>query len=634
MSKTILNEDSSKKERQPDENESASLIKDDQDEIIFEMTDFGMTIEEKSWFGKEKKIEILKHINASVLGGEILAIMGPSGAGKTSILECATLNQVSNAKLTGTVTIQNRTLTKKMFQEHCYIVQQRDYLPATLTCKETLIFAAKNCIVDEKRITAHVDELLQCLGLEECADVSVGDDLLPGLSGGQKRRLSVSLALVKMPKFLFLDEPTSGLDSASAFKTCDLIKKLVLRFKMATMLTIHQPNTKIYNLFNKLMLLHKGEVIYFGPGKEAVSWFSKMGQPLPANTNVADYLIDVLEDEKFHSQKKDFDLKALTRRLSETDRLSFIKPEILADLEKRTWPSMSRRIVSTMHQEGLIMVRNPILYTGRCVVCAVIGVFFALVYLKSRDRIQEQVIPKLWLIKWISVCPTSLACVQVLTHSMDIINLKRSVRNGIQHPLPFIFARVLQLPIFILFSVCSATIGGYFIGNWNPNKYFQLIFINALTMAKMEYVAEFLAVVTSNFLLGLMLFMGMWFGELLFNGVLVRDEEVIWPLRIACYLLPQRYGLQAMVYEEFIDSTFEGAERCNPLEDMGCKPEGYMCKTRACFGETGAEVLDSLHVHFDLLSSENTTAECVMYLLIFCVAIKVLYILRLYMILR
>lgn len=116
----------------------------------------------------------------------------------------------------------------------------------------------------------------------------MGDEFFPGLSGGQKRRLSVCLALVKMPKFLFLDEPTSGLDSTSALKLCQLIRKMVDRFQMATMLTIHQPNTKIYETFSKLMLLNKGKVMYFGPSMETEKWFSEFGYPLPRKTNIAD----------------------------------------------------------------------------------------------------------------------------------------------------------------------------------------------------------------------------------------------------------------------------------------------------------------------------------------------------------
>jgi len=115
---------------------------------------------------------------------------------------------------------------------------------------------------------------------------------------------------------------------------------------------------------------------------------------------------------------------------------------------------------------------------------------------------------------------------------------------------------------------------------------------------------------------------------------MVRTEDVIWPLRALCHIVPFRYAVKAMAFEEFINSTFKGAERCNPRVDLGCKPEGYMCKSRACHGETGAEVLDSLHVIFSAISSEDETEMCILWLVIFCVTIKSLYLTRIAFIIK
>jgi len=218
-----------------------------------------------------------------------------------------------------------------------------------------------------------------------------------------------------------------------------------------------------------------------------------------------------------------------------------------------------------------------------------------------------------------------MACVQVFVHSMDIINLKRNVRNGIQHPVPFFFSRLLQLPMMFIFSICGLSVGGYLMCNWNPAKYGSLISINALSLLSFELVAELLAASTEHFAIAVQGFLGVWFSAFLFCGLMVRDEDIIWPLKIMCYILPLRYGLTSMVYEEFIDSEFDGVERCNPRADLNCRAEGFRCKTRACFGETGAEVLDSMHVQFSMFSSEDETETCIMWLLIFCVTMKVLY---------
>jgi len=199
----------------------------------------------------------------------MMAIMGPSGAGKTSLLNCATLNNRKGSVMSGKVTLNGQVLTSDLFRKHCYIVYQRDFLAAKLTCRETLMYSAINCIEDSSRLKDHVDELIQSLGLESCQHTAVGDEFTQGLSGGQKRRLSACIGMVKMPKILFLDEPTSGLDAVSAFKTCEQLRNITINYNIAAVLTIHQPNTKIYDLFRKLLLLKAGEVAYFGQSDQA-----------------------------------------------------------------------------------------------------------------------------------------------------------------------------------------------------------------------------------------------------------------------------------------------------------------------------------------------------------------------------
>jgi len=603
-------------------------------ETVFELVDFGMSLEVKNLCGKKMEIDILKHINALVKGGEIMAIMGPSGAGKTSLLECATLNQPKNSKITGTVTINMEPLTADMFQKHCYIVHQNDYLASRLTCEETLMFAAKNCITNRERISSHVDELIECLGLEECKDVRVGDDFNPGLSGGQKRRLSVCLALVKMPKFLFLDEPTSGLDAASAFKICEHIQLIAVGYNIAALLTIHQPNTKIWQTFNKLLLLHRGEVMYFGPSSAAENYFSELGRPLPPKTNIADYLLDVLEDETLPIQEKAFNRSKLTEHMSVSEVLSCMNPKIIPRLESKPRPSLCRQSLSTLHREVLIIRRDPMLYTGRCASFVVMSVFFALVYIKSAERNQDQVLPRLWLLVWLISVPSCMACVLIFGHAMDILNLYRNVRNGIMHPLPLLVSRLLQLPMMLVFSICSVTIGGYFMCNWTPEKYYIIVIIHAITLTCMELLAELLAVITPHFSVGMLAFMGVWFAQFLFGGLLTKDEDVMWPMRIICYILPLRYGTKAMVYEEYIDSIYQGVLPCNATSDPWCYPGGYKCDTLACYGETGKEVLDSMNINFRLISSTNQTTQCITYMLIFAISIKVLYIMRIMWILK
>jgi len=615
----------SKKKRRP-----SSL--DFDGNVVFRLKNFGMTINVKKWCGDKKKLTILKNVNAIVHGREMMAIMGPSGSGKTSLLESAALNYPSTATITGKVTLNKMPLTAGVFRDHCYIVNQNDYLASIFTCRETLLFAAKNCITSEKRMTNTIDELIESLGLKECEHVRVGDERNPGLSGGQKRRLSVCLALLKGPRCLFLDEPTSGLDTVSALKTCQKIHEIAVRHNLAVIITIHQPSTKIYDTFDKLMLLYKGEVMYFGPSDAAEDFFAKLGHKLPPRTNIADYVLDVLEDESFDIEK--FRMEQSNSVHLRQDHLN-LSNLVIAKLVRKPRPSVLNQTLTNVYREAIRIKRDPLLYTARCVAFFGLSVFFAVVYIKSAERTQDQALSRVWFMLWLLAIPGNNACILIFGHSIDVLNLKRNVHNGIFHPTSFFVAKLLQLPMMLMFAISAITVGGYFIGNWQPDRYVIIVLLNALSYTSMEFTAELCAVISSQAPIGILAFLGYWFANFLFGGMLTQDKDVVWPLKVICYILPFRYAMRPIIYMEFIDSIWKGTSPCTEGTDKMCHPGGYKCSPDVvCYGRTGAEVLNTMGKQFAIISSVNKTGECILFLILYCVGIKVLYIIRIMWIIK
>jgi ABC-type multidrug transport system ATPase subunit len=153
---------------------------------------------------KGQERHILRDVSGMCQRGHVLAIMGPSGAGKSSLIGALTLNTF-RGELFGSVTLNNMPLTDKVFKEHCYVVPQYDRHFPYLTCRETLHFAAKLYNIDQEQVDPAVDRVMDTLGLRNCANTRNGR-----LSGGQARRLSIGMALLKQPTVLFLDEPTTG----------------------------------------------------------------------------------------------------------------------------------------------------------------------------------------------------------------------------------------------------------------------------------------------------------------------------------------------------------------------------------------------------------------------------------------
>jgi len=170
-------------------------------------------------------------------------------------------------------------------------------LLGTLTPRETLRFAAKMQLpeaIGEERKMKRVERILKQLDLLDCADTPIGTAFVRGISGGQRRRVSVGVEMIRDPAILFLDEPTSGLDSTTAVKVMKVLKDLV-RTGRTVIFTIHSPNTKIFDMFDTLVLLSRGKLAYFGPAPRALDYFTGLGYNCPASANPAEFFLNVLQ---------------------------------------------------------------------------------------------------------------------------------------------------------------------------------------------------------------------------------------------------------------------------------------------------------------------------------------------------
>ncbi|KAK9385016.1 P-loop containing nucleoside triphosphate hydrolase protein [Lipomyces mesembrius] len=239
----------------------------------------------------EKKI--LDDISVNVGSGSLMAIIGGSGSGKTSLLNVMANRMKSpNLHINGSLTFNGHRNIHKI--RHAYVLQQDILLPS-LTCRETLIYSADlrlpSSTTKEERQRL-VEEVILELGLKDCADTIVGDNEHKGLSGGEKRRLSIGIQLLSNPSVLFLDEPTTGLDAYSAQLLIKTLQKLSRKGR--TLITsIHQPRSDIFFLFDSITLLSQGQPLYSGKVKESVTYFSRLGYTIPEHMNPADYLIDI-----------------------------------------------------------------------------------------------------------------------------------------------------------------------------------------------------------------------------------------------------------------------------------------------------------------------------------------------------
>ncbi|KAK9820397.1 hypothetical protein WJX72_009913 [[Myrmecia] bisecta] len=262
--------------------------------------------------GQEKKDEqkssmrqILFNITGCCRPGEVLALMGPSGSGKTSLLSVIGGRAQKMMIKEGEVTFNGSKLNKRLKRQIGYVLQD-DLLYESLTVYETLYYAAmlrlpRKMTAEQKKERVMV--VIKALGIESCKDTIIGGFFRKGISGGERKRVSIGHELLINPSIMLLDEPTSGLDSTTAMHLLSTLRQLAVGGR-AICTTIHQPSSRLYQQLDKLLLLSKGHVMYYGRGSQADDWFDKLGYTLPYRVNVADFILD-LSSADVYTDKRD-----------------------------------------------------------------------------------------------------------------------------------------------------------------------------------------------------------------------------------------------------------------------------------------------------------------------------------------
>ncbi|KAJ1796634.1 hypothetical protein LPJ59_003628 [Coemansia sp. RSA 2399] len=239
---------------------------------------------------------ILTNISGSIYPGELVAIMGSSGAGKTTLLNVLA-GRVQGGKLYGDIKFNGAKRNPHDFKRMLAYVEQDDLMHAALSVQETLTVSAKLRLpsikyTDEEKMQ-RVDDVMRQLRLSHIADTNIGGPGMRGVSGGERKRVSIGIELVTDPSILVLDEPSSGLDSSSAEMVVKLTKDMSRERNLSTLMTIHQPSAEMVAQFDKLILLAQGKLVYMGPADQALRYFEQLGHP-STNPNPANFFIDMM----------------------------------------------------------------------------------------------------------------------------------------------------------------------------------------------------------------------------------------------------------------------------------------------------------------------------------------------------
>ncbi|XP_062172082.1 ABC transporter G family member 15-like [Alnus glutinosa] len=248
-------------------------------------------------FGNGHTRRLIDGLSGYAEPGRIMAIMGPSGSGKSTLLDALAGRLSGNIVMSGNVLLNGKK--RRLDYGVLAYMTQEDKLLGTLTVRETLTYSAHLRLpttMTKQEINGIVEGTIIEMGLQDCADRLIGNWHLRGISGGEKKRLSIALEILTRPYLLFLDEPTSGLDSASAFFVVQTLRNIAHDGR-TVISSIHQPSSEVFALFDDLCLLSGGQIVYFGAAKLAIEFFAKSGFPCPSRRNPSDHFLRCINSD-------------------------------------------------------------------------------------------------------------------------------------------------------------------------------------------------------------------------------------------------------------------------------------------------------------------------------------------------
>lgn len=481
---------------------------------------------------------ILRDVSLIANPSQILAIVGPSGAGKSTLLD---ILAARTSPTNGTLLLNSSPLIPSLFRKFSAYVPQHDACLPLLTVSETFAFAA--CLLNPKTpdVSSIVASLLSELRLTHLAHTRLGH----GLSGGERRRISIGLSLLNDPAVLLLDEPTSGLDSSSAFNVMQTLRSTADSHHRTVVLSIHQPSFKILSTIDRILLLSKGTVVHHGTLSSLEAFLLSKGFTVPPQLNALEYTMEILNQL---SKSKPIGPQSLPSLPNDSTTS-------LADSDKRQIKYKSSRvheIVTLYNRFWKIIYRTKQLLLTNTLQALGVGLVLGTIYINigfDKKGIEKRL--GFFAFTLTFLLSSTTETLPIFINERPV--LLRETSSGVYRISSYLIANTLVFMPYLLAIAVVYSVSVYFLVGlcctWQAFAYFVMVIWVIVLMAN-SFVL-FLSSLAPNFIAGtslLTILLGCFF---LFSGYFISTDSLPKYWLFMHYLSMYKYALDALLINEY-----------------------------------------------------------------------------------
>ncbi|KAL8039315.1 hypothetical protein ABFX02_10G027900 [Erythranthe guttata] len=500
---------------------------------------------------KTKPIDILKSVSFTARSSEILAVVGPSGTGKSTLLRIVSGRAKDRHFDPKCINLNNSVITNQLqLRKLCGFVAQEDVLFPLLTVKETLMFSAKFRLKETspRERDNRVEDLMHELGLTHVANTFIGDEENRGISGGERKRVSIGVDVIHDPPILLLDEPTSGLDSSSAVQVIELLSSMARARQRTIVLSIHQPSYRILQYIHNFLILSHGSVVHNGSLESLELAITGLGFKIPPQINPLEFsmeIISTLEESYTKNHTSEVEVKELY------DPSSYSTLHI----EQTSFdPFISRlfeiKVLCTRFWK--IIYRTKQLLLARTMQALVGGFGLASVYVKVR-RDEGGVTERLGLFAFSLSFLLSSTVEALPIYLQERQVLMKEASRGSYRVSSYLIANTVIFFPFLFIVAILFSVPLYWIVGLNPSAsafaFFTLVVWLIVLMA--SSLVLFLSVISPDFISGNSLICTVLGAFFLFSGYFIPKEFIPKYWLFMYYVSLYRYPLDSLVTNEY-----------------------------------------------------------------------------------